>query len=128
MFCYIIIVNFFVFPLFQFSHYLLFNKSISSIESSDQKKTAQEMTKYYNTYNSFKLENFTEFQVFVLMLYVGDFSRFLVTYTHTFRHKYTQTLSLFNNIEGNVLWLYIACKSLAYFFFTNTQVTACLQC
>ena len=57
IFCYIIIVNFVVFHRFQFSNDLLFNKSISSIESSVQKKTAQEMTKDSNTYNSFKLEN-----------------------------------------------------------------------
>ena len=56
IFCYIIIVNFVVFHLFQFSNYLLFNKSISSIESSVQIKTAQEMTKDSNTYNSFRLE------------------------------------------------------------------------
>jgi len=57
IFCYIIIVNFVVFHRFQFSNELLFNKSISSIESSVQKETAQEMTKDSNTYNSFKLEN-----------------------------------------------------------------------
>ena len=51
------IVNFVVFQRFQFSNELLLNKSISSTESSVQKKTAQEMTKDSNTYNSFKLEN-----------------------------------------------------------------------
>ena len=57
IFCYKIIVNLVVFHRFQFSNDLLINKSISSIESAVQKKTAQEMTKDYNTYNSFKLEN-----------------------------------------------------------------------
>ena len=41
IFCYIIIVKFAVFHLFQFSNYLLFNKSISSFASSVQKKTAE---------------------------------------------------------------------------------------
>ena len=57
IFCYITIVNFVVFHRFQFSNELLFNKSISSIESSVQKETAQEMTKDSNTYNSFKVES-----------------------------------------------------------------------
>ena len=51
IFCYIIIVNFVVFHLFQFSNDLLFNKS------SVQKRSAQEVTKDSNTCNSFKLEN-----------------------------------------------------------------------
>ena len=50
-------VNFVVFHLFQFSNHLLFSKSISSIASSVEKKTPQEMTKYSSTYNSFKVEN-----------------------------------------------------------------------
>ena len=54
---YIIIVNFVLFHLFQFSNYLLVNKSISRIASSVQKKTAEERTKETNTYNSLKIEN-----------------------------------------------------------------------
>ena len=57
IFCYIIIVNFVVFHLFQFSNHLLFSKSISSIASSVEKKTPQEITTDSNTYNSFKVEN-----------------------------------------------------------------------
>ena len=56
--CYIIIVNFAVFHLFQCPKYVLFNKSISSIASSVQKKTAQEMTKESNMYKTLKLENY----------------------------------------------------------------------
>ena len=54
---YILLYNhwFVVFHRFQFSNYLLFNKSISSIESSVQKETSQEMKKETN--NSVKLEN-----------------------------------------------------------------------
>ena len=55
---YIIIVNFLVFHLFQFSNYLLFNKSISSIASSVYEITAEERTNETNTYNSLKLENY----------------------------------------------------------------------
>ena len=64
---YILLYNhwkFCCFSSFQFSNYLLFNKGISSITSSVQKKTAQERTKETNTYNSFKTWKLPSINIF----------------------------------------------------------------
>ena len=44
-----------IFHLFQFSNYLLFNKSISNIAISVQKKSAEEKKKESHTYKSNEL-------------------------------------------------------------------------
>ena len=65
-----LIIKIALFFIFQFSNYLLFNKSIPNITSLVHKKTAEERTKETNTHLNWKTVNHQQFPGTILQFYI----------------------------------------------------------